>query len=91
MCSCVCSPPQPVAAVQAKAEKPAPQAVKEDVPAPKRTRKAIADVEIDAETLMKAGKRAPVVVKKEADHSHVSRGGGMDFSEVRDYDSVQCV
>ncbi|XP_076448164.1 uncharacterized protein LOC143284909 isoform X2 [Babylonia areolata] len=60
------------AEAQAKADKSVGKpVVKDDLPAPKRTRKAISDVEIDAETLMKGARRAPVAVRKEADHSHV--------------------
>ena len=60
------------AEIQAKVDKGVASAQKEDLPAPKRTRKAIADVEVDVQSLMKE-RRAVAIVKKEGDHSHAGR------------------
>ena len=48
-------------------------AQKEDLPVPKRTRKAIGDMEIDVASLMKGSKQAVPATKKEGDHSHAGR------------------
>nr|KAG5708463.1 hypothetical protein BaRGS_026190 [Batillaria attramentaria] len=69
------------AASKAKAEKPT-ETVREDISAPKRSRRAIADVEIDVKSLMKE-RRSGVVVKKEADHAHISTALPRETSRER--------
>ncbi|KAK7499549.1 hypothetical protein BaRGS_00009201 [Batillaria attramentaria] len=69
------------AASKAKAEKPT-ETVREDISAPKRSRRAIADVEIDVKSLMKE-RRSGVVMKKEADHAHISTALPRETSRER--------